>query len=232
METGDFEAIVETDISMATTSSIQPTSTISPTIPGEGEPSTSRYTLRRSATPFSSDASMDTASYSSSSSSPKRRKQSHEEDTPFFEQEEVQEKLRDFLLSMGCEESNPNSLKKTMANVQKSLIATIFQNEYPPHDDGAEMIEQLLEKYEITDRKTKIKILSVLPKSWSVNKVHKTFDASRHIAQKTKDMVEQHGVLFEMRKRIGTNRLSDETAKKVTDFYRRQDISSFLSGQR
>lgn len=67
-----------------------------------------------------------------------------------------------------------------------------------------EMLCQLKEKFTKTsDKDSKVKILSVLPISWSVRKIEREFDTSRRLADLTKIIVAENGILSGTRKRVG-----------------------------
>lgn len=95
------------------------------------------------------------------------------------------------------------------------------------------MIQQLQNKFETaTNRDDKIKILSVLPKSWNADKIASAFNVSIYIAKKTKDLVDTNGILCGVKKKIGSRTLSNDTVKIVQDFYRSDEVSRMCPGLR
>lgn len=88
------------------------------------------------------------------------------------------------------------------------------------------------EKFLGSDRKTKIKLLSVLPKDWSISKIHNAFDghATRYMITHMKKLVETQGILCDTTEKIGSKTLSENTVQKVVEFYRSDDITRACPG--
>ena len=77
------------------------------------------------------------------------------------------------------------------------------------------IITQLKEKFEKTEnRSEKFLILSVLPKSWSCNKIQQEFCVSNRMARKVKALVAEKGILFTPNPKLG-KRLNDDGLEKV-----------------
>ena len=55
-------------------------------------------------------------------------------------------------------------------------------------NDGEEIVQQFKEKFNST-RSVRLRILTVLPKSWSGHKVAKVFGVSRYLARRAKMLV-------------------------------------------
>lgn len=121
-----------------------------------------------------------------------------------------------------------------LSQFNKKLCDVFFTKVPPPNNDGDQIIEQLKEKFNDSDRNTRIKVLSVLPKDWSVSKIHNLFDgyASRYLIEQTKKLVEKQGILCDTTKKMGSKTLNEETCKKVEEFYRSDDISRACPGLR
>lgn len=97
------------------------------------------------------------------------------------------------------------------------------------------IIEQLKTAFDkATSRDMKIKILSVLPKEWSVQKIKKMFggNVSWRLIRQTKKLVEQNGILCGTTKKIGSKSIEENTFKKVIEFYNSPDISRVCPGLR
>ena len=63
-------------------------------------------------------------------------------------------------------------------------------------DAECEVIGQLKEKFNSTvKRSEKVRILTILPKSWSVRKIMKEFGASNYMARQAKKLVQEKGIL-------------------------------------
>ena len=99
--------------------------------------------------------------------------------------------------------------------------------------DGLEIINQLKEKFkkENINRSEKIKILTVLPKSWSIRKIASEFNTTRHTASIAKKIVEEKGVLSDPNPRDG-KRIKQDTVDAIKAFYLSEDISRIMPGKK
>lgn len=96
-----------------------------------------------------------------------------------------------------------------------------------------EMVSQLKAKFaETNDRNDRFRILSVLPKSWSINRIQTEFQATQHMARKVKKMVEQQGIMCSRTRKIGSRTLPEATVEKVKQFFESEDISRPTAGKR
>ena len=75
------------------------------------------------------------------------------------------------------------------------------------HDAGLEMIAQLKEKFQSSgSRSEKLQVLTVLPKSWTVQKVQEEFGASNYMIRKAKALVREQGILALPNPKVGKQR--------------------------
>lgn len=96
-----------------------------------------------------------------------------------------------------------------------------------------EMLNQLKSKFDNSvDKKEKIKILSLLPQSWSARRIEATFNTTIHMALLTKKIVKESGILCTPKQRIGTNVIDNETKELVQSFYANDEISRVCPGKR
>ena len=70
-------------------------------------------------------------------------------------------------------------------------------------NDGEELVQQLKEKFNSTTRSERLRILTILPKSWSRRKVAKVFGVSRYLARRAKMLVAEKGVLSSPSPKLG-----------------------------
>lgn len=108
-----------------------------------------------------------------------------------------------------------------LSRMVKRLIKLFFKKT----SDGFvndKIVEQLKKrmKEKTTSYNMKIKLLSVLPKEWSRNKIKKIVGDSvtMYMIRKTKELVEKNGILCETTKKIGSKTLSEDTVKKLLNF--------------
>lgn len=199
-------------------------------------PSSSRYELRQTPTkafPQATERKLDTLIGGRSPSPPEKM----EEGDFAYDVEKVKEHLNELLLALGHEklDENPDSFRSrryfeiVVENIKKGLSNSVFgsvpvEKECP---DCAEMISQLKDKYHNSaDRVKKYQILSVVPKSWNANRTATTFDTTWHMANNAQKMVQQHGILFSVAKKIGSNTIPAEVVNLVKEFYRSDEVSS------
>ena len=104
--------------------------------------------------------------------------------------------------------------------------------EFPGQDAGGEIITQLKEKLHSTDeRSEKVKILTVLPKSWCVRKIVKEFGASNYVARQAKKLVLEKGFHSSPNPKPG-KALPDRTQQLVLEVYLGDEISRMLPGRK
>lgn len=98
--------------------------------------------------------------------------------------------------------------------------------------DLIDMISGLKTEFQNTaDRAKKIQILSVLPKSWSREKIVEKFKCSMNMVRVTKRLVESEGILAVPKPKQGRP-LNEETVKLVLGFYYDDEVSRPMPGQR
>ena len=80
-------------------------------------------------------------------------------------------------------------------------------------------------------RSEKVKILTALPKSWSVRKIVKEFGASNYMARQAKKLVLEKGFLSSPNPKPG-NPLPERIKQLVLDVYLSDEISRILPGRK
>lgn len=150
----------------------------------------------------------------------------------------IKSKLNELLPLLGMAKLDESKLrsdvykKDVLNNVIDALSKHIFKGA-TVNKDSIEIIDQLKTKFnEFESYQDKLKLLSVLPKSWTAFQIQKEFNTSYYFATKSKVIVAQHGILCNMSKRIGSTKLNEETLKIVQDFYRSDDVSRACAGKR
>ncbi|KAL5515128.1 hypothetical protein EMCRGX_G000252 [Ephydatia muelleri] len=98
--------------------------------------------------------------------------------------------------------------------------------------DAEEMVQQLKEKFRsATTRSERIKILTVLPKSWSKRKIAKEFGVSRYLARRAKKLVAEKGILSSPNPE-GGRALPVEIEEEVHTFFWSDSISRTMPGKK
>lgn len=136
---------------------------------------------------------------------------------------------------LGTQAYCQHMMSEIQTNIGKKIFGITPFNEIEPsnENDEQEMIRQLKHKFGLTtDKEEKIRILSVLPHSWSANKIHNEFGVSFHLATVVKNLVKEKGILCVPNKRMASHVIPPETVKLVRDFYLLSDISYVCPGKR
>ncbi|KAL5505266.1 hypothetical protein EMCRGX_G006670 [Ephydatia muelleri] len=102
----------------------------------------------------------------------------------------------------------------------------------PSPDSESEIISQLKEKFQSTTKRSElVHILTVLPKSWSVQRIMKEFGTSKRMARRAKELVDEKGILSTPNTKIGKC-LSDATVQLLQDFYTSDEVSRAMPGKK
>ena len=102
----------------------------------------------------------------------------------------------------------------------------------PSLDSESEIISQLKEKFKsATKRSEFLQILTVLPKSWSVQRIMKEFGTSKRMAKRAKDLVDEKGILSTPNTKVGKS-LPNATVQLVQDFYSGDEVSRAMPGKK
>lgn len=97
-------------------------------------------------------------------------------------------------------------------------------------DSFDEIIAQLKDKFSSdVDRDIKLKVLSVLPRSWSVYNITKEFKAPKYMVQQVKKLVSDQGILCSTTARSGHG-ISESSKQTIIEFYNNDDISRPMPG--
>lgn len=96
-----------------------------------------------------------------------------------------------------------------------------------------ELLTGLKEKYSNLKRNDplKVRILTVLPDSWSISKIAKEFNASRRLVREAKALKRSRGVQAETTAET-RNKLPTSTVEKVIEFYNDDSNSRMVPGQK
>lgn len=94
-----------------------------------------------------------------------------------------------------------------------------------------ELIEKLKKKCLVANKETKVQIISLLPNSWSRDKIATEFNVSVHLVRLSRKLVKDQGILPVLGKKKGV-RISDVTAKKVVDFFEDDEYSRLCPGKK
>lgn len=95
------------------------------------------------------------------------------------------------------------------------------------------MIQSLRQKLQtIENLNDKILLLTVLPTSWSVNRLANEMNCSRNLASQAKLVQEQHGMFSVLESSRNSRKISDETIQLVKSFYCYNECSRIMPGKK
>ncbi|KAK0158064.1 hypothetical protein PV327_011175 [Microctonus hyperodae] len=97
-----------------------------------------------------------------------------------------------------------NKVSRVAHNLRKALeIENDFNNEFC-EVDAADIISQSLEKFNDnnTSRSSRVQILTLMPSSWSVQKIIDVMGATKHMVQIAKKIVAEKGILATPAKKL------------------------------
>ena len=99
-------------------------------------------------------------------------------------------------------------------------------------NDQDEIVQQLKEKFDLTvSRSERLRILTVLPKSWPLKKIMVVFGVSNYMARQAKKLVQEKGILSSPNPKHG-KMLSKDTQNLVESFYSSDDVSRVMPGKK
>lgn len=174
-------------------------------------------------------------------------KQSSASSGDFVDKEEFVRNFNALLPQIGVEEidyrkidrsqsycrSTMDEISTNMSRKNFGLTPTTPRQSNSQNSDIGEMLLQLKAKFaQTTDREERWKILSILPASWSANRIHFEFNVTWRMANNVKRLVEEKGILCGPMKRIAPNVICSEIVNIVKDFYLSENISHVCPGKR
>ena len=135
---------------------------------------------------------------------------------------------------------NPRYLKEKSDDICKKIKKNIFRLD--PEEISVdekvkafdEMIDQLKQKYASngTTRQEKLQLLTVLPRSWTVQKMMDTFNTTRYLATQAKELLDEGAFHTAQRSPRLSTGLSDQIKDAVVEFYENDDVSRAMPGKR
>ena len=98
-------------------------------------------------------------------------------------------------------------------------------------NDG-EIIKQLKEKFHTAaERSEMVRVLTVLPKSWSMRRIQAEFGASDYMVRRARELVIQNGILSSPNLKPGHS-IAAETCESVCRFYESDEVSRIMPGKK
>lgn len=119
-------------------------------------------------------------------------------------------------------------LKKKLCNGYECLL----DEDESKAKDFDQLITKLKIKFsEADNKKEKYRILTLLPKSWSVAKIQTEFNCTRYMARSAKKLHESSGVLSVPAPKLPSNKLDRKITDLINNFYLQDDVSRMMPGK-
>ena len=93
------------------------------------------------------------------------------------------------------------------------------------------LIELMKAKLAISSRHEKIKVLTLTPESWTIDKTAAEFNVSKYLVKRARALKKNHGILAEPAKKAGRE-ISTDTKTKITNFYEDDEVSRLCPGKK
>ncbi|XP_063223012.1 uncharacterized protein LOC134531252 [Bacillus rossius redtenbacheri] len=94
-----------------------------------------------------------------------------------------------------------------------------------------ELIKKLKDKCAVAGKEMKVKIISLLPNSWSRLRITQEFNVSDRLVKLTRDLVKDQGILPELGKKKGFG-IQSEVVTTVREFYESDEYSRLCPGKK
>ena len=118
-----------------------------------------------------------------------------------------------------------DKLKRITTAMKKVVIQDAESSD--SGDDGG-IIKQLKEKFHTTaERSEKVRVLTVLPKSWSMRRIQAEFGASDYMVRRARELVKQKGILSTRNLKPGHS-IAAETCESVCRLYESDEVSRIM----
>ena len=98
-------------------------------------------------------------------------------------------------------------------------------------EDLDKFVDLLKEKSHHASRKEKMKLLTLVPSSWSIKKTMEEFNISQYMVKIAREIKSKKGILEEADPKKGKS-LSAEVIERVIAFYQSDDYSRMCPGKR
>ena len=121
-------------------------------------------------------------------------------------------------------------IKKITEAMKRTLISDPGGQSRLRDDD--EIVEQLKKKYKVsTSRSEQLQILTILPQSWTTQKIQDVFQTTNYMARQAKLLVKEKGILSTPNPKHG-HALPLESVDMVKTFYEYDDTSRVMPGKK
>ena len=105
----------------------------------------------------------------------------------------------------------------------------------PPLKDSADLdklMQQLKENVATASRREKIKLLTIVPETWSRKKVADYFSVTNHVVRRSRQFKKDKGILEDPDPNKDGRSLSDDIKQRVIASTSRRNIRGYVLGRR
>ena len=117
--------------------------------------------------------------------------------------------------------TDDNTLNKSVNNAECCQKATDFDR----------LMESVKEKNSISSRQEKIKLLTLVPPSWTIKDSSSYFGVPESMIKKVRKLKSQKGLLAEPNKKLG-KKISEDIVKCILDLYQSDEYSRCCPGKK
>ena len=93
------------------------------------------------------------------------------------------------------------------------------------------LMKLIKSKFDISSASKKLKLLTLVPDSWSIEATQVYFSTSQRSIKRAREMKKYHGILVEPAKREGRN-ISNDVKEKVLELYLSDEFSRMCPGKK
>lgn len=116
----------------------------------------------------------------------------------------------------------------TEASNNPDSVLTILEEKAKHHD---ELMDKIKQKIKHANNREKIQLLTLVPQTWSRQKVSSTFQVSEYLVRQARALVIEKGILSMPEQKRGKT-LPHETVQKVKSFYLDDENSRIMPGKK
>lgn len=174
------------------------------------------------------------------------------DDTDFKSTEHERMQLDDSITKLGCSPIKVHGIKdrksygkrKILSLQEKAAekVANVLQIPVLEFDDNVQqectdctdltkLIQELKIKCSTSSRKDKVKLLTLAPGSWSIDRVASEFNVTHYLVKKSRELYRTRGILADPSNLHGKT-LSEETVNAVKLFYEDDEFSRMCPGKK
>ena len=116
-------------------------------------------------------------------------------------------------------------------DIEEADLSTNDVNQCEKCEDLDRLINHMKEKMVVSTRQDQIKILTLVPESWTISKTCNEFAVSKHLVKKARKLKATKGILADPEQKKG-NSISEDIKRKVVSVYESDEYSRLCPGKK